>query len=112
MIHTFFAERLPAALAASAGFKSAKGTLAIIVEGDGGGSWTVQLGNVAAPVLDTIDDDDDHDADCIAILTVPAFEALNCSIACCVVCDIIAVPRKAVLTSAALRSVVGSTISL
>ena len=69
-IAEFFGTRLPAALKANAAFKTSKGTLAIIVEG--AGSWTVQLGNVAAPVLDDVDDD----ADCIAIWTVPAFEAL------------------------------------
>jgi hypothetical protein len=69
-IAEFFGTRLPAALKSSPGFKSSKGTLAIIVEG--AGSWTVQLGNVGAPVLDDVDDD----ADCIAIWTVSAFEAL------------------------------------
>lgn len=69
-IAEFFGTRLPAALKANTAFQTSKGTLAIIVEG--AGSWTVQLGNVGAPVLDDVDDD----ADCIAIWTVAAFEAL------------------------------------
>lgn len=68
-IAEFFA-RLPAVLRAAPAFAASTGALGIIVEG--AGSWTVQLGDAAAPVVDDLDDD----ADCIAVWTVAAFEAL------------------------------------